>query len=262
MNSPAQVLILLVLAAVAGIYIRRALESSLADPSRFPATAWGWPEAVFSGGLAGFFLWMAAASVGREPVKVDLETVLTSLALYGAICILLLGFLLTRGINPIDAFGLRWRSWKSEWICIPVSLILAFPFIYLAQGIAYQISGPQTNPQPIVTFLLENPGWRDRLAVALVAIIAAPVTEELIFRGCLYGVCRRFAGRWAGMFFSSVVFALIHGHLPSLPGLLILAIALTLVYERTGSLWAAIGLHALFNGLTVLAAILWPELAP
>lgn len=262
MNSPAQLVFLIVLAAVAGVFARRAIISSLADPGRFPATRWAWPEGVFVGALVTFFLWMAVASVARGPVAVDLKTVLTSLALYGAICILLIGFLVSRGLNPVEAFGLRWRSWKTEWLCIPCALAIAFPFIYLAQGLSYMVSGPETNPQPIVTFLVENSGWQARLAVALVAIVAAPVTEELIFRGCLYGLTRQFAGRWAGIFFSSVVFALIHGHLASLPGLLVLSVALTLVYERTGSLWASIGLHALFNGLTVVAAILWPNLVP
>jgi len=219
------------------------------------------PEAVFSGGLAGFFVWMAVVSAGRGPVSFDLSSVLSSLVLYAAILILVIGFLLTRGINPVSAFGLRWREWRAEIVSIPVALVLALPFIYLAQFAAYQISGPNTNPQPIVEFLLDHAGWGDRLAVAAVAVVLAPLTEEVIFRGCLYGVARKFAGRWPAIIFTAVVFALIHGHLPSLPGLMILAVTLALVYERTGSLWAPVGLHALFNGLTVLAAVIWPDLA-
>lgn len=233
----------------------------MARPDRFPVAAWGWPEAAFSGGLAGFFVWMAVVSAGRGPVSFDLRSVMSTLVLYAAILILVIGFLLTRGINPVSAFGLRWREWRTEIFSIPVALALAFPFIYLAQLAAYQISGPNTNPQPIVEFLLDHSGWRERLAVAAVAVVLAPLTEEVIFRGCLYGVARKFAGRWPAIIFTAVVFALIHGHLPSLPGLMILAVTLALVYERTGSLWAPIGLHALFNGLTVLAAAIWPDLA-
>jgi membrane protease YdiL (CAAX protease family) len=46
-----------------------------------------------------------------------------------------------------------------------------------------------------------------------------------------------------------------------MPGLLILAVILCLLYERTGSLWAPITMHALFNAATIATLILWPELA-
>ncbi len=261
MNSDGQAGILFVLGAICLIFLRPAVRSALSDPARFPAVRWRWPEGVFIGGIVGFFLLMAAASAGRGPVTIDLRSIFSSLALYGAIVVLVIGFLIGRGMNPIAAFGLRWTRWRTEWHCIPVALLLCFPYIYLAQWAAYQISGPDASPQAIVTFLLENSGWRERLAVAAIAVVAAPLTEEIIFRGCLYGISRQFAGRLPAIFFSAVVFALIHGHLPSLPGLLVLSIALCLVYERTGSLWSCIGLHALFNGLTVIAAVYWPDLA-
>jgi membrane protease YdiL (CAAX protease family) len=110
-----------------------------------------------------------------------------------------------------------------------------------------------------VTFLLEHDGLRDRLAVAAIALIAAPLTEELVFRGCFYGVLRQVGGRWLAIGVTAVVFALIHGHAASIPGLLILAVALALLYEVTGSLWAPLALHAVFNGLSLLGTILGPE---
>lgn len=261
MNTAEQAIGLLILAAISGFFVRRAVTAALREPARFPEANWGLPEAILALGLASLFLWMALASASSAPSQIDLNAILSSLILYAVLTFFVCAFLVARGLNPITTFGLRWAEWQSGLLTIPIALILAFPFIYLAQWMAYQLSGPSAEPQPIVTFLLENPAWKDRLAVAAVAVIAAPVTEELIFRGCVYGVCRKFAGRLAAMFFTSVVFALIHGHLTSLPALFVLAVALTLVYEKTGSLWAPIGLHALFNGLTVISAIVWPELA-
>ena len=109
-------------------------------------------------------------------------------------------------------------------------------------------------------FLLKSSGWQARAAVFGIAVVAAPVTEELIFRGCLYGILRKSGGRVTAIVVSSVLFALIHGHLPSLPGLVVLAVGLALVYERCGSLWAPISMHAAFNALTIAAAIFWPDL--
>jgi membrane protease YdiL (CAAX protease family) len=58
---------------------------------------------------------------------------------------------------------------------------------------------------------------------------------------------------------SALVFALIHGHVPSIPGLVILAVALALLYEQTGSLWAPISMHAAFNAASIFGTIMWPD---
>jgi membrane protease YdiL (CAAX protease family) len=57
-----------------------------------------------------------------------------------------------------------------------------------------------------------------------------------------------------------LLFALIHGHVASLPALFLLAAALVLIYEATGTLWAPIAAHALFNGINIAAATQWPDL--
>jgi membrane protease YdiL (CAAX protease family) len=87
----------------------------------------------------------------------------------------------------------------------------------------------------------------------------APLAEETIFRGFMFGTIRQYWGRWPALIISASVFALIHGHIPALPGLFILAIFLSLVYERTGSLWAPIMLHAIFNAVTVVGTIFFPS---
>ena len=93
------------------------------------------------------------------------------------------------------------------------------------------------------------------------AIIVAPVAEEVIFRGYFYGVIRRYGGRIPAILTSSLLFAAIHVHLPSVPGLILLATILCLLYERTGSLWAPITMHAAFNASTIVYLMLCPEMA-
>ena len=252
--------VLIIAGLISAVLLRWAIPAALSRPGGFPAAPWAWPDAVFSGGLAAFFIAMAIESARHAEGKVTLDAVVASLALYMAVVVLITGFLVFRGINPIAAFGLRWGGWvQGVFVIVPCALLLSLPLIYLAQNLAYLISGPDTAPQAIVTFFLENSGWKERTAVAAIAILGAPVTEELVFRGCIYGIVRKNAGRMVAVFATSVLFALIHGHVPSLPGLFILAVALALVYERTGSLWAPVCLHAAFNGLTIVGAILFPD---
>ena len=119
--------------------------------------------------------------------------------------------------------------------------------------------GAEAQPQPLLQFLVEHADLRNRLLLILSAIVIAPISEELIFRGYIFGVLRRYAGRWWAMVISASVFAAIHAHVPSLAGLFVLAVALTLVYEGAGSLWAPVLMHALFNGVTVIFTLAWPD---
>ena len=92
-----------------------------------------------------------------------------------------------------------------------------------------------------------------RLAYILVAVFGAPVYEELIFRGILFPYLAKRAGLAGGVVATSLVFALVHLHLPSMVPLGLLSAALCLAYWRTGSLWPSIGMHMLFNAVSILA---------
>ncbi len=119
--------------------------------------------------------------------------------------------------------------------------------------------GEEAQPQPLLEFLATRAGLHDRLLLILTAIVVAPISEELIFRGYIFGVLRHYVGRWWAMVISALVFAAIHAHIPSLAGLFVLAVTLTLVYENAGSLWASIVMHALFNSFTVILTLAWPN---
>ncbi|MEI6492315.1 MAG: CPBP family intramembrane glutamic endopeptidase [Verrucomicrobiota bacterium] len=254
-----QISLLLVAAVISLAILRRAVPLALSNPNGFPEARWAWPEMTFTAGLVLFFLAMAAASAGRPAGRIDMGSLGTSLVLYVALVLLVVGFLMFRNFDLRETFGLDVRGWS--WRVIAGWLVMFLPIVYFVQSLTYTFSAPDQAPQAIVDFLLKSSGWQARAAVFGIAVIAAPVTEELIFRGCLYGVLRKSCGRMMAIAISSVLFALIHGHLPSLPGLIVLAVGLALVYERCGSLWAPVSMHAAFNALTIVAAIFWPDLA-
>ena len=238
----------------------QAAKSALQQGHFFPTQTWKWPETLLTTGVVLFFLLMALPSFTAPPGRIDLKAIESALGLYASIILFVIGFLVFRNVNPIEAFGLRWLSWRQGLVMAIVALALLLPPIYTAQWIGYSLCGPETNPQPIVSFLIEHEGFRDRLSVILIAVVAAPLTEELIFRGCLYGILRQIGGKFVAIAVSSLLFALIHGHTPSLAGLMILAVGLSLLYEKTGSLWAPILLHAAFNGLSIYGTLQWPDL--
>lgn len=92
-------------------------------------------------------------------------------------------------------------------------------------------------------------------ATALVAVVLAPLAEEILYRGALQQALHGLGmPRILSLFSASAVFAA--AHLGSLVGgseagaltmLLILGMVFGWAYERTGSMWAPFTAHALFN---------------
>jgi membrane protease YdiL (CAAX protease family) len=76
------------------------------------------------------------------------------------------------------------------------------------------------------------------------SVLVAPVLEELVFRGFLYRAWERRWGWVPAMLLTSVVFGLYHSYfLAAFFGSIIFVCLL----RRTGTLWAPITVHALFN---------------
>jgi membrane protease YdiL (CAAX protease family) len=82
----------------------------------------------------------------------------------------------------------------------------------------------------------------------------APVTEEALFRGLLLrGFTRRW-GRWPALVLSSALFALFHLNVWQAVPAFVAGLYLGGLFLATGSLWAPVVAHAVFNGLPVALA--------
>jgi membrane protease YdiL (CAAX protease family) len=66
------------------------------------------------------------------------------------------------------------------------------------------------------------------------------------------------ARRWVAILISSTLFTLVHGQVEFFPVLMVLALALGYLYERTGNLWASITLHAAFNSTSLALTLCLP----
>ena len=91
----------------------------------------------------------------------------------------------------------------------------------------------------------------DPTVVLVAFIVVAPVAEELFFRGVVYNAWLRERGPRVALLGSAALFAVIHTSLFALVPIFALGVALALVYRRTGSLVAAMAMHAGFNAISV-----------
>lgn len=126
---------------------------------------------------------------------------------------------------------------------IPVGLGLQYGIALLAK----LLLNIELAAQDAVTILHLADSWPDRIALGIFAIVLAPLAEEGLFRGIFYPAIKRLGVPNAALWVTSLVFALIHFNVLSFIPLVVLAIVLVKLYERTGNLLACIVCHATFN---------------
>jgi len=98
----------------------------------------------------------------------------------------------------------------------------------------------------------EGSGVVAYLVGALVAFLVVGFYEELMFRGYVLQRLNERVGRGVAIVVSSLIFALMHGANPGADwfgifNTTIIAVILSVLYFRTGSLWMPIGFHFAWN---------------
>ena len=140
-----------------------------------------------------------------------------------------------------------------------VLLLGAYPLILVADRLTQWILGGTSSTQAILELFNDSQTLKQRALIIILAVAIAPIVEEFVFRFFLYGVVKRYVGRFAGLVANSLLFAAVHAHLPSAGPLFVLGVCFTIAYEWSGSILVSMTMHALFNSLT-LAALAFPDL--
>lgn len=161
-------------------------------------------------------------------------------------------------LHPAKWLGLRWSQWRHLFWIGPAG-VGAMWILMILLGLSGYVEWARSlgsDSQETVKLFQQA---TDPLLLGLLgftAVIVAPVCEEVVFRGFMYGATKKYAGIWGGGIFSAIIFACAHGNLQALLPLFILALFLTWLYEKTGTIWAPIAVHLCFNAATVLVQAL------
>lgn len=92
------------------------------------------------------------------------------------------------------------------------------------------------------------------------SVLVAPISEEILFRGFVFGGFEAKYGWKKAAFFSALIFALLHFQPTAFLPLLVIGFLLCFLYYRTNSLWPAVLVHASMNLFAVLGALLLTRL--
>jgi hypothetical protein len=206
---------------------------------------------MYSGFLLGAW---AQVTAGRGPVGVSTVQMLVAVLSFQGCALVWIGALLREhGLSWREAFGLSSNVSRASLIGV------AAGSLFLPLGWALQrVSGllMKMEPQQAVETLRKAAIWPDRVALGLVTIALVPVAEEALFRGVLYPWIKQAGFPRLALWVTSIGFAAIHLNMVSFVPLLVFALLLTYLYEKTGNLIAPIVAHGLFNALNFLALCL------
>lgn len=106
-----------------------------------------------------------------------------------------------------------------------------------------------------------------RVGVALLAVLTAPLVEEIVYRGILYSALERAWGRVASVAVVALLFGAAHFHqyresLAVIAAILLLSLVLTLLRAATRKLLPCVATHLIFNGIQAVVIIVHPAKAP
>jgi len=129
-----------------------------------------------------------------------------------------------------------------KWMGLTVVLYLAFNIFYSAV-----ITEP--HQQDIAK------GFGAIPVQILLIVVAAPVSEEICFRGMLFGGLREKLPRIVAALLCGLIFGALHAltGITAVPPLIVFGFLLALLYERTGSILPGMLLHML-NNIVALAS--------
>jgi uncharacterized protein len=153
--------------------------------------------------------------------------------------------------------GQRLREVRFGLLAGPVVyLFVAFLVAGILSVVFKEISGQEsTAPDQVASQSLSTAGWLISVAFA---VVVAPITEELLFRGLLFRSIRDRAGFWVGAIVSAVVFGLAHYEPDAWQNTLLLqstmvftGLALAWIYQRRGNLLPCIAAHMMFNAIGI-----------
>ena len=175
------------------------------------------------------------------------------MAWWGAILGPTLLSLWMRGLKPGSVFGVDRMPVGRSLLLGVALLIAALPLVFAVDYAASLLL--KANPQEVVQIFESSSTGAQRIPIILLAVVVAPVAEELAFRGYLYGVVKRYCGAIPALFLSGTLFALIHQNLTAFFPLFVLASVFALAYELSGSLLVPMTMHALFNAFTLILVL-------
>lgn len=131
--------------------------------------------------------------------------------------------------------------------------IVTFIVLYLSIGVLTELLGAKETPDFMLN--LEYPTLLSKMLLVIAVVVAAPIVEEVVFRGFLLkGFANSFLGVHGAVVLTSLLWAVIHGQYEFIYLFMIFLIGIVFGYARvmTNSLYIPMIMHGLMNFWSVM----------
>jgi membrane protease YdiL (CAAX protease family) len=244
-------------------------EEPAVGPRGLPAVVWGVWEAlaVFAFGnlvigqvLVGTIVLTAMGISAGQPIR-GLPQIAASLAADAAFLAGMLAWLTWRARDWPRRIGiiLGSKGLRDAVVGLGLGALLYLAVAFLSVpllGLFRQVLGERVSPPEQIP---ENLSANAKILTAVLALVLAPVTEELFYRGILYRGIRDRHGVALGMIVSSLLFGASHVvEAPWRDALFLMTLmvftglGLATIYERRGNLVADVAAHIAFNVIGIV----------
>lgn len=224
-------------------------------------TPWNW-EIIWQVLIVGFFfisqfvvpiiLGLSGLNIANSSLRFKAVYVLVTYVLMALGGILVL-YLSLKAFFPLPAGWFKLKFVSNWFIWGLGGYLIAIPSVLLVSLINQQIWHGQGGSNPILFLALQA---QDRVALAIffiTASIAAPIFEEIMFRGFLLPSLTRYMSVTTAIILSAFIFAIAHLSLSEVLPLATLGIILGVIYTRSRNLLAPMLLHSLWNSGTLIS---------
>ena len=222
-----------------------------------PPVPWGGLETLFTtlflvgalGGSGALMGYLAGAQAGgRLPVGYQVAAAALGNALTA---LLVLSVAARSGRRGMAALGLTSRPVLEQLLFGFVGFFAVLPLLVGFDLLFTRVLAPlfryQPRRQEVVEMFIAGRWSVSYAAIVLYAVVAAPLAEEVIFRGFVQGYLGRLFGTRGTVFLSALLFSFFHQPVEAAAAVFFLGLVLAYQRERTRSLMAPVATHILFN---------------
>jgi membrane protease YdiL (CAAX protease family) len=155
----------------------------------------------------------------------------------------------------VDDYGLavEWRDLAGLPIGVAAQLVL-LPLVYWPLTELWPGTFNEDKLSENAEELVDRANGIGVPLLVVMVVLAAPVVEELVYRGLLQGALVRRIGRIAGLLVAAAFFALVHFRPVEYPGLFVAGLVFGACALVSGRLGPAIAAHIGFNAIGLLIA--------
>lgn len=214
--------------------------------------------------LVGGVLWLLSQVIDFSGANKALFNATVAAIIYIIALLIVIGgpYWLRRRATTKEDVGL---ARLPNWVDIGVAPV-AFVVYMIVSGIVMYLAsilipGFQVDQVQEVGFSAASLSLPYEYVLAFVTlVIIAPVAEELLLRGYLYGKLKKHIPRWVAIILVSALFGVLHGQWNVAIDTFVLSVFLCLLRDLTGALWPAMLLHMLKNGIAYYLLFVNPML--